>query len=302
MLDTRFCNMTLKNPVILASGVLGVTRSSLANVVKNGAGAVTMKSISREPRKGHNNPIIITYEGGMMNAVGYSNPGLEKAKQEFSETESIGAPVIASIIGNDAEEFAYMAKNFLDSRFAAVELPLSCPHTPGFGVLAGQSTPQATAQITKAVKQATDLPIIVKLSPSVPNITELALAAQEAGADAINMGNTHGPGMVIDVVTQQPILDFKVGGLSGPGIRPIGVRCVYDLYKTIRIPIIGTGGITTWKDALQYIMAGATVVGVGSAVYYGGSGVFRNICKGMEDFMKEQNISHISQLVGAAHD
>ncbi len=140
MLETQFLGMEFANPTILASGILGVTRASLQNVVRNGAGAVTIKSISKEPRSGHNNPIILTYEAGMMNAVGYSNPGLEEAKKEFSGLKNIGAPVIASIIGTTPEDFGYMAKNFLMEDYSAVEIPLSCPHTPGFGMLAGQGT------------------------------------------------------------------------------------------------------------------------------------------------------------------
>lgn len=302
MLETDFLGMKLKNPTILASGILGVTKSSIKNVIENGAGAATIKSISREPRKGHNNPICITYEAGMMNAVGYANVGLDNAKSEFSNLKELGAPVIASIVGNDAEEFAYMAENFLTDEFSAVELALSCPHTPGFGVLAGQNSPEATVEIVKAVKAKTNLPVIVKLSPISQNIGEIAKAAEDAGADAINMGNTHGPGMVINIETKQPVLDFKIGGVSGPAIRPITVRNVYDVYKSVKIPIIGTGGITTWRDAVEMIMAGASVIGIGSAVYYDSIGVFNNICKGMEEFMKQEGYSSIKEMVGAAHD
>jgi dihydroorotate dehydrogenase (NAD+) catalytic subunit len=306
MLTTHFCGIELKSPTILASGVLGVTRASLVNVAKHGAGAVTIKSISHEPRKGHKNPIMLTYEAGMLNAVGYSNPGLAEAQAEFSDLSSVGAPVFASIIGTNAEDFAYMAKHFIGKEnpcgFAAVEVPLSCPHTPGYGMLAGQGTPEATEKITKAVKSHIDLPVIIKLSPNIPNISDVAKAAEKAGADAINMGNTLGPGMVINIETKKPVLDFKVGGLSGPAIRPVAVRCVYDLYKSVKIPIIGTGGVTTWHDAVEMMMAGATAVGVGSAVYYDGITVFRNINKGMEKFMKEQGYKNVKEMVGAAHE
>lgn len=301
MLQTNFLGIKLKNPIILASGILGVTKSSLKNVVKNGAGAVTIKSISKEARKGHNNPILITYEGGMMNAVGYSNPGIDEAKKEFSNLDEVGAPVFASIIGTEPKDFEYMAKNFLSDEFSAVEIPLSCPHTPGFGMLAGQGTPEATSEITKAVKQNTNLPVIIKLSPGIQNLAKVAKAAQDAGADAINMGNTHGPGMVINIETKEPVMDFKVGGVSGPAIRPITVRCVYDLYKIINIPIIGTGGITTWRDAIEIIMAGASAVGVGSAVYYGGVDVFKKICDGMEEFMEQEGYANIQEMTGAAN-
>lgn len=301
-LSTEICGLKLKNPTILASGILGVTKSSLKNIAANGAGAVTIKSISREPRKGHNSPIIITFESGMMNAVGYSNPGLEEAKKEFVNLKEVGVPVIGSIVGTAAEDFAYMAANFLSDEFAAVEIPLSCPHTPGFGTLAGQGTPEATSKITKAVKENTKLPVIVKLSPSIQNLVEVAKAAEEAGADAINMGNTHGPGMVIDIKTRKPILDFKVGGVSGPAIRPVTVRCVYDIYEHVKIPIIGCGGITTWRDAIEMILAGASAVSLGTAAYYEGVDVFKKITKGIEQYMSEEGILNIKELIGQAHE
>ena len=301
MLQTNFLGIKLNNPTVLASGVLGVTKSSLANVVKNGAGAVTMKSISKEPRAGHNNPILITYDGGMMNAVGYSNPGIIEAKKEFATLDKVGAPVFASIIGTNAKDFAYMAKEFLNDKFAAVEIPLSCPHTPGFGTLAGQGTPKATADITQAVRKNTKLPIIIKLSPNVQSLADVAKAAQDAGADAINMGNTHGPGMVINIETRQPILDFKIGGVSGPAITPLTLRCIFDLYQAVKIPIIGCGGITTWRDAVQMIMAGASVVSIGSAIYYEGINVFKKICDGMEEFMKKEGFENVGEMVGVAN-
>lgn len=302
MLKTNFIGIELKNPTILASGVLGVTKDSLKYVAKNGgAGAVTMKSVSREARAGHNNPILLTFEAGMLNAVGYSNPGLEVAKEEFSDLSEVGRPVIASIIGSKAKDFAYMAKNFLSQEFAAVEAPLSCPHTPGFGTLAGQGTPEATSEITQAIKENTDLPVIIKLSPNIHNLAEAAQAAEIAGADAINMGNTHGPGMVINIEAREPALDFKMGGVSGPAITPITIRCIYDLYKAVKIPIIGCGGVTTWRDAVAMIMAGASVVSIGSAIYYEGIDVFQKINNGIEEFMKKEGYKSVSEMVGAAH-
>ena len=296
-LSVSFLGTIFDNPTVLASGILGVTKSSLRNVVKNGAGAVTIKSISKEQRKGHNNPIIITFEAGMMNAVGYSNPGLEEAGRELTGLADVGAPVFASIIGTIPEDFAYMAREFLTDEYAAVEVPLSCPHTPGFGCLAGQGTPEATFEITKAIRENTKLPIIIKLSPNSQNLGEIAKAAESAGADAINMGNTHGPGMAINLETRKPILDFKVGGVSGPAIRPVTVRCVYDLYQAVKIPIIGTGGVNTGKDALEMIMAGARMVGVGSAVYYRGVRVFKRICSEMSEWMNSNGVESVEEII-----
>ncbi|MBN2330786.1 MAG: dihydroorotate dehydrogenase [Candidatus Aenigmarchaeota archaeon] len=295
----------LRNPLILASGFLGVTKSSLKNVAQNGAGAVTIKSISREPRQGHKPPVVLTNGDVMINAVGYSNPGIEEAKREFSGLGDVGVPVIASIIGEDARELGYMAKNFLSREFAAVEVPLSCPHTPGYGLLAGQGTPEATLEITKAVKGSTSLPVIIKISANVQSIGEVAKAAVKGGADAINVTNTIGPGMFIDVQARKPVLGFGVGGLSGPAIKPIAVRCVFDVYEAVRgsgIPIIGTGGVTTGQDAVELIMAGASAVGIGSAIHFRGIEVFRQVCGEMAGFMESEGFSGIKEMVGIAHD
>lgn len=295
----------LRNPLILASGFLGVTKASLRNVADNGAGAVTIKSISREPRKGHNSPIVLTDGDVMINAVGYSNPGINEAKKEFSDLGEIGIPVIASIIGEDASQLGYMAKNFLSKEFAAVEVPLSCPHTPGYGLMGGQGTPEATLKITKAVKKNTQLPVIIKISANVQSIGEVSKAAAQGGADAINVTNTTGPGMMIDVHAKKPILGFKVGGMSGPAIKPLAVRCVYDVYEAVKaskIPVIGTGGVTTGEDAVEMLMAGASAVGIGSAVHYRGIDVFKKVCNEISAFMDGEGYSSIKDMVGVVHD
>ncbi|MBU1164907.1 dihydroorotate dehydrogenase [Patescibacteria group bacterium] len=301
-LSTNLCGIKIDNPTILASGILGVTKSSLKNIAKNGAGAVTMKSISKEPRKGHPNPIITTFEAGMMNAVGYSNPGIEEAKKEFVDLKDVGAPVIASIIGSTADDFAYMAKRFLTDEFAAVEIPLSCPHTPGFGTLAGQGTPKATSDITKAVVKNTKLPVFVKVSPNIPKLADVAKAAEEAGAAAITAINTAGPGMIINIETGKPILANKFGGVSGPAIKPIAVRCVYDIYKAVKIPIIGLGGINTGRDAIEMMMAGATAVGIGTGIYYRGPEIFKKVADEIKEFMKEQDYKNLKEIIGIAHE
>ncbi len=301
-LSVNICKIKMKNPLVLASGILGVTKASLKHVAGNGAGAVTIKSVSRERREGHNPPIILTEGEVMMNAVGYSNPGLAGAKKEFSGLDEIPVPVIASIIGEDAAQFGYMARNFLTGEFSAVEIPLSCPHTPGFGILGGHGTPEATRDITKAVKRHAKMPVIVKLSANVQAIGEVAKAAEKAGADAINVTNAIGPGMVIDVRAKRPVLGFGFGGLSGPPIRPVAVRCVYDVYESVRIPVIGTGGVTTGEAAAEMLMAGASAVGVGSGVYYRGIDVFKKISDELLGFMREEGYSGIKDMVGIVHD
>ena len=194
-----------------------------------------------------------------------------------------------------------MSKHFLPHDFAAVELALSCPHTPGYGMLAGQHTPKATFDTVSVVRKNTDLPIIVKLSPNVDNIVSLAKAAEEAGADAISACNSVGPGMIINIDSNEPVLDFSIGGLSGPAIRPIAVRCVYEIYEHVNIPIIGIGGITTGRDAIEMMMAGATAVGIGSAVYYRGVDVFKKINAEIEDWLVSNNYSTVKDIIGKAH-
>lgn len=294
----NIAGLKLANPTILASGILGVTKDSLKYVVQNGAGACVIKSISREERKGHNAPNMHAIEGGFMNAVGYSNPGLEKAKEEFQNLKEIGAPVIASIIGQDADEFAYMAENFLSDEFAAVEAVLSCPHTPGYGTLAGQGTPQFTEEITKKVRAKTKLPLFIKVSPESQPIGEIAKAAEAGGADAITAVNTMGPGIHLDIYAKKPILHFGRGGVSGPALRPIAVRCISDIYQSVKIPVIGCGGVTTGRDAVEMLMIGASAVEIGTGVYYRGPEVFQKVVDEIKEFMEAEGFKSVKEMVG----
>ncbi len=300
-LTTSLCGIALKNPTVLASGVLGTCKSILRRVARAGAGAVTIKSISELPRGGHPNPTILTFEAGLINAVGYSNAGLEEALQEFAQLDDVGAPVIASVIGTNAEEFCRVAARMAALPFAAIELPLSCPHTPGYGTLAGQSTPEATFEITSAVRKVMKKPLFIKVSPNVLAIAEVARAAESAGADAITAVNSMGPGMLINIEARRPMLGFKMGGVTGPALRPIAVRCVYDIYAAVKIPIIGTGGVATGRDAIEMMMAGATAVGVGSAVYDHEIEVFGRIAREMDEWMSANGIRDVKELIGAAH-
>lgn len=300
-LSVKIKSLELQNPTILASGILGLDPKVLENIAQSGAGAVTMKSLTLEPRKGHNNPIIVEVTSGFLNAVGYGNKGIEKGVEEFKKWKN-KTPLIGSIVAKDAEEFALLAEKIKEVPIEALELALSCPHTPGFGLLAGQGTPEATSKITKAVRKKTKLPLIIKISPSVPGIGEISKAAEEAGADAINMGNAHGPGMKIDLETGQPILDFKVGGVSGPAIRTIMIRSVFDIYKAVKIPIIATGGITYGEDAIEAFMAGATAVGIGTGIYYRGYDIFKKVSGEVEDWLKKHGHKKINDIKGIAHE
>ena len=279
----------------------------LERVAAAGAGAVTIKSVSLEPREGHANPTVIATEAGMLNAMGYPNAGVEAAVKEFARVGDLPVPAFASAVGQDAEEFAQVTERLMGDGFAAIELPLSCPHTPGYGTLAGHSTPEATERITRAVRQATDRPIFVKLSPNVPGIGELALAALEGGAEGISAVNTLGPGMVINVEARRPVLAFGVGGVSGPALRPVAVRCVYDVASALRAsglqaPIIGIGGVSTGLHALEMVMAGATAVGIGTAVYQRGIEAFAVVAQELKAECDRLGIERLSDVVGAAHE
>jgi len=304
-LQCAFFSKRMKNPIILASGVLGMTKASLVRACEMGCGGVTAKSLTPEPRKGHSGPNIVDTGCGMLNAMGYPNPGIEEGLREFKGWKRPEALII-SIVGKDEKEFAALAENVEDAGkelgASAIEAALSCPHTPGYGTMAGQGTPENVRKITCAIKDRTKLPLIVKLSPSVPGEVKQALAAEESGADAINMGNSLGPGMKIDLSRRKPMLGFKIGGLSGPAIKPIAIRCVYDIYESVEIPIIGTGGITSGGDAIEMMMAGANHVGVGSAVYFRGHDVFGKIAAEMEGWMKGNGVSKLNHIIGAAHE
>ncbi|ODS30107.1 MAG: dihydroorotate oxidase [Candidatus Scalindua rubra] len=301
-LTVDLCGIKLSNPTILPSGFLGTSKSLLKRVADNGAGAVTIKSVSLEPREGHKNPTVILFEAGMLNAVGYSNPGVEETAREFADIKEVPIPVIASVIGTEAEDFVRVVEKLAETKFDAIELPLSCPHTPGFGLLAGQGTPESTKEIVSAVRKASKLPIFVKLSPNIPEIGYLAKVAEAAGANAITAVNTLGPGMIINIEARKPVLSYKVGGVSGQALRPIATRCVYDIYESVKIPIIGTGGISSGRHAIEMIMAGATAIGIGTGIYQRGMDIFKKVCQEMETWMSENNFNSIDEMIGIAHE
>lgn len=300
-LTTDLCGIRLANPTVLASGVLGTSKALIRRVSQSGAGAVTIKSISLEPRVGHSNPTILTFDAGMINAVGYSNFGVDEAEREYADLSEVKCPVIGSLIGRNAEEFARMAERMSLLPFAALELPLSCPHTPGYGTLAGQSTPEATAEITSAVRKVTKKPVFVKVSPNVQAIGEIAKAAQDAGADAITAVNSMGPGMLVNIEARAPMLSFKMGGVTGAALHSVALRCVYDIRQSVSIPIIGTGGVGDGRTAIAMMMAGATAVGVGSAVHDDGMRVFDKIAREMNEWMDWNGVKNVKELIGAAH-
>lgn len=287
--------MTLANPTILAAGILGTTGASLKRVASMGAGAVVTKSIGAEPKYGHPNPSLVKLELGYINAMGLPNPSYKEYLPELETAKESGVPVIASIFGATEAEFAEIAKGLPGA--SAYELNVSCPHAKGYGMQIG-TDPVLVKAITKAVKGAVNAPVWVKLTPNVTDITSIGIAAQEGGADAVVAINTV-KAMAIDIDSGYPILGNVQGGLSGPAVKPIAVRCVHDLYAALDIPVIGVGGVSTWADAVELIMAGATAVEIGSAVY-DDIGVFASVSMGLSNYLDRKNIQ-LKDLIGKAH-
>lgn len=301
-LETRFCEITFKNPFILPSGIITeIPEHDKAE--KAGAGGVTIKSITISSRKGYPPPRVIKFGSGFINAVGLKNPGIKKAKRQIEDLmRKSTIPIIVSIFANSDKDFASLASEIISLNPHLIELNLSCPHlTHEFGCPISMAT-KSVFKIVKSVRSVVDkLPISAKLSPNSLNIRDIAKTAQEAGADAISAINTLGAGMVIDVKTKRPLLGNKLGGISGPAIKPLAIARVYEIYEAVDIPIIGIGGVTTWKDAVEMMMAGASLVGVGSATYLRGYKVFEEIQHGVEIFLKKEGYGNVSQLVGLAH-
>ncbi|MBT3864669.1 dihydroorotate dehydrogenase [Candidatus Peregrinibacteria bacterium] len=305
-LKVKFCEVEFENPLVLASGVLGVTAASLKNVVKNGAGGVTTKSIWMEEHKGHANPTMFGTEHYFLNAVGLSDAGIEKAEQLFGEYGVPGerpAPLIASIVAGQASEFAGLAERIVTLQPDVIEVNISCPNVEDEMGLPFACDPMQAAHVTEVVRKKMDevgskIPVVVKLSPNVPNISRIAAACADAGADGFCAINTIGPGMAIDLTTRVPILKNKVGGLSGPAIKPIAVKMVHDIWKTTGLPVIGTGGVMTGEDAIEMMMAGATLVGVGTMVYYRDVGGFGEIAAEMNEWCEKEGVKDLSEIIG----
>lgn len=300
MLETSICNIELRNPTILAAGVMGSMASSLNRIYRGGAGAVVTKSFSLRPNPGYRNPTTVEVTGGVINAIGLSNPGVEAFREELKLVDE-EVPLIASVYGASPEEFASAAAS-VEEYADMIELNVSCPHAmAGCGASIGQD-PELTFRVVSAVKDAVDVPVSTKLTPNVTDIVEIARSAEEAGSDALTLINSLGPGMKIDIKTARPILSNAFGGMSGPAIKPVAVRCVYDVYRSVDIPIMGVGGVRDFQDAVEFLFAGARAVQIGTAIMYDGPEVFMKICRGLEAFMMAEGFSSVDEMVGLAHD
>ncbi|MDO5849912.1 MAG: dihydroorotate dehydrogenase [Methanobacteriaceae archaeon] len=300
MLKTNLCGVELENPLMLAAGILGSHGSSLNWVLDSGAGAVVSKSFSKEANEGYHNPTTVEVEGGIINAIGLSSPGVEAFKEELEIVDRNKGVSIASIYGATPEDFSYVASEISDL-VDMIELNVSCPHAMGgCGAAIGQN-PTLTENVVQAVKDAVDFPVLTKLTPNVTDIKEIAIAAANGGTDAITLINSLGPGMRIDISTGNPILANKFGGMSGPAIKPIAIRCVYDVYSVVDIPIVGVGGIRNYEDVVEFLYAGANAVQIGTSILYEGPEIFSDIAMKLSEFIEESSFNNINDMIGFAH-
>jgi len=288
MLEVEVAGIKMKNPLMLASGILDLTKESMEKFAN--AGAVVTKSIGMEARKGYKNPVFYELPCGILNAIGLANPGIDEYIKEIEEIKVEN--LIGSIFGSNSKEFSYLSKKF-SPYIKAIEMNMSCPHASKMGA---EYPTEEIGNAVEACKEA-GKPVFVKLG--MENILERAAAAIEGKADAIVAINSI-KAMAINIKVAMPVLGNKVGGYSGKAIKPIGVRCVYELASNFDLPIIGVGGITKAEDVIEYMMAGATAVQIGAGVYYEGEKIFGKICSDLEKWLDEHGYNSIKDIVGIA--
>ena len=282
---------------MLASGILGISLDIFNRLYRSGAGAVVTKSLSKEPWEGYQNPTIFGVDGGgWINAVGLSNPGAPNFAKMIEPNKDV--PIIVSLVGSIPEDFEFMIKQFSNCKIAGFELNLSCPHVAKVGLEVGDD-PELVKKIVSIVKKSTEVPVIAKVGLGTTNYLDTVGIAIDSGADAITAINTI-RAIAIDVETQRPILSNKFGGLSGTPIKPIALRCVYEISSKYNIPIIGCGGISTWEDAVEFFLAGASAIQIGSAVGENWMNIFNEINDGILQYMEKKGISKIEEMVGLA--
>lgn len=288
MLEVEIAGIKMKNPLMLASGILDLTKESMEKF--KDAGAVVTKSIGREARKGYKNPVFYETECGILNAIGLANPGID---EYIKEVEGIKIEnLIGSIFGGSSEDFSFLAEKFAPY-VRALEMNMSCPHAKKMGA---EYPTEEIGEAVEATKKA-GKPVFVKLG--MENIIERASEAIDGGADAIVAINSI-KAMAINIDVAMPVLGNKVGGYSGKAIKPVGVRCVYEIASNFEVPVIGVGGITKAEDVIEYMMAGARAVQIGAGVYYRGIEIFREICTELEKWLDKNGYNSINDVVGLA--
>lgn len=303
MVNTKvdLCGITLDNPVIPASGTFGFGYEFAELYDINCLGTFSFKGTTKDARFGNPTPRIAECDSGMINAVGLQNPGVEKViSEELPKLKKcFNKPVMANVSGFSVEDYAYTVSKLSEcDRIGWFEVNISCPNVHGGGMSFGTS-PEMAAKVTKAVKQVTDKPIIIKLSPNVTDIASIAKACEQAGADGLSLINTL-LGMRIDLKTKKPVIANKMGGFSGPAIKPVALRMVYQVYEAVKIPIVGMGGISSAEDVIEMMLAGATAVEVGAANLVSPLAC-KEIIEKLPSVMDKYNIKNLSEIIGGAH-
>lgn len=294
------CGVELKNPVMTASGTFGSGAEYSEFVDLNRLGAVVTKGVANVPWPGNPTPRVAEVYGGMLNAVGLQNPGIDLfCKRDIPFLKQFDTKIIVNVCGHSTEEYIEVVDRLAQEDVDLLEINISCPNVKEGGIAFGQD-PKAVEAITKEMKKHARQPVIMKLSPNVTDITEMARAAEAGGADGLSLINTL-TGMKIDINRQKFVLANKTGGMSGPAIHPIAVRMVYQTAQAVKLPIIGMGGITTAEDAIEMILAGATAVSVGTANFADPCATVK-IVEGIEAYMKRFGVKNVTELIGAVHE
>lgn len=294
----ELAGLKLSNPFMNASGIMGNTGLLLKRLAEAGMGAVVTKSISLEPKEGYPNPVLVELPFGYLNAIGLANPGAEAFVEELKVAKEAKVPVIVSVFGSSIEEFARVAFKMEEAGADAIELNLSCPHAGG--LLTYSQDPRLAYETMARVKHSVSIPVFAKLSAETNNLVEVGKAVERAGADGVTAINTV-RAMSIDVDLKRPALTSIYGGLSGPAIKPIAVRCVYQLYEALSIPVIGVGGILDHRDVIEFLLAGAHAVQLGSCLALKGLEVVSSIIEGLRRYLELQGLTSLRDLVGLAH-
>ena len=291
--------LKMKNPVTTASGTFGFGPEYAPYVDMNRLGAITVKGTTLEPRKGNATPRIAETPAGILNCIGLQNPGVDEfIAKSLPYLRKYDTPVIVNIAGNSTDDYAEITRRLTAADgVSALEVNISCPNVKQGGMVFGTNC-AAASEVIRVVRQNTTLPLIAKLSPNVTDITEIARGVADAGADALALINTL-LGMKIDIKARRPVLGNTMGGLSGPAIRPVAVRVVWQVAQAVKLPILGMGGITTAEDALEFILAGATAIAVGTANFVNPRATM-DVLDGIEQYMQDEGVKDVGELVGAA--
>ena len=295
ILSVKIGKLSLRNPLMLASGVMGISQKIFERLYEEGIGGVVTKSISLLPRTGYENPTIVPLgHGSYLNAVGLTNPGAEAFSSEISSNRDV--PIIVSLVGSSEEDFPQLVNYFDSLNIIGYEINLSCPHVKKMGLDIGDD-PEMVSKIVKAVKRGMRKPVIVKVGIGSADVVEISRVAVKAGADIITAINTI-RAMTIEVDSMTPVLSNKIGGLSGAAIKPVGVRAVYEITKNINVPVIGCGGISSWRDVIEYMLAGASAVQFGSILGKRDPNFFTKITNNLIKYVKEKKSDNIMEIIG----